>query len=274
MTCILATFMSLGIVYKGPEGIVLAADSRITLTQTGQPDLNGYRTISHATYDNATKLFHINGHNHVGVVTFGLAAIQTSEGPRAPHSYLPEFENELGQERLTVEAYALKISDFFVKQLAGASNVADMQFYVCGYDTDGAYGRTFTLSIPSAPKPNEEHPGNFGIQWGGQEAIVSRILNGMDAHAMKIALEAMKLDQPAIDKLLGMLKLQLRLPIPWQALPLQDAVDLCMALVQSTVSFQGWATSLRGVGGPVDVATITRRDGFRYVQKKEVKVRQ
>ena len=47
--------MSLAIVFKGPEGIVLAADSRVTLS-TEQTDAQGNKTILPATYDNATKL--------------------------------------------------------------------------------------------------------------------------------------------------------------------------------------------------------------------------
>jgi hypothetical protein len=78
--------MSLGIVIKSPEGIVLAAESRVTLTingAQGQP--------SHfVNYDNATKLFSFcSPHNHVGVVTYGLAAI----GQRTAHSFVPEFES-------------------------------------------------------------------------------------------------------------------------------------------------------------------------------------
>ncbi len=46
--------MSLGIAFKGPEGIVLAADSRVTLTTQMT---NGKQTqIIASTFDNGTKL--------------------------------------------------------------------------------------------------------------------------------------------------------------------------------------------------------------------------
>ena len=47
--------MSLAIAFKGPEGIVLAADSRVTLTTSTA------KGVIHATYDNATKLFAVGG---------------------------------------------------------------------------------------------------------------------------------------------------------------------------------------------------------------------
>ena len=82
--------MSIGIAFKGPEGIVLAADSRVTLT--GQrPNSN---VLVEAHYDNATKLLKVRGQDFVGAVTYGLGALGDRE-PRTAHSYLPEFESEL-----------------------------------------------------------------------------------------------------------------------------------------------------------------------------------
>ena len=74
--------VSLGIAFKGPEGIVLAADSRVTLmalktgvavpTQPGQP-APPQAALLPATFDNATKLLKVKGQNYVGAVTYGLA---------------------------------------------------------------------------------------------------------------------------------------------------------------------------------------------------------
>ena len=50
--------MSLGIVIKSPEGIVLAAESRVTLTVNGQ---NGQPSHM-VNFDNATKLSHLKLH--------------------------------------------------------------------------------------------------------------------------------------------------------------------------------------------------------------------
>ena len=66
--------MTLAVAVKGPEGLVLAVDSRLTLTATpagGQP------VVSY--FDNATKLTRIEGQPHVGVVTYGLGAIGTGQ---------------------------------------------------------------------------------------------------------------------------------------------------------------------------------------------------
>jgi len=49
--------MSLGIAFKGAEGIVLAADSRVTLL--AQLQLGGNNVMTPATFDNATKLLRL-----------------------------------------------------------------------------------------------------------------------------------------------------------------------------------------------------------------------
>lgn len=78
--------MSLGIVIKGPEGLVLASESRITLTAD-----DGKNKIP-VNFDNAKKVLSFSNPNcAVGVVTYGLAAI----GLRAAHSFIPEFESKL-----------------------------------------------------------------------------------------------------------------------------------------------------------------------------------
>ncbi len=51
--------MSLGMIFKGPEGIVLAADSRVTLNAT-IPNSNPLIQIP-ATFDYATKLLKVEG---------------------------------------------------------------------------------------------------------------------------------------------------------------------------------------------------------------------
>ena len=64
--------MSLAIAFKGPEGLVLAADSRVTLTfQTQMPASGGTPAllIVPAFYDNATKLLRVQSQGYVAAVT-------------------------------------------------------------------------------------------------------------------------------------------------------------------------------------------------------------
>jgi hypothetical protein len=265
--------MSLGIVFKGPEGIVLAADSRVTLNAEIK-NIEG-RLLLPATFDNATKLLRVTGQDYVGAVTYGVGAIGMTE-PRTAHSFLPEFENQLandGDGRLTVETFANKFSDFFQQQWAAnmpeGYSGPDMTFLIGGFDVDSPYGKVYKIEIPSNPIPEEQNQGQFGIVWGGQLQFTNRLLQGFDPRLPMILQQSLGLDETKSAQLQDQLG-TLALPIPYQFLPLQDCVDLSIFLIRTTMELQTWLVDVRGVGGAIDVATITRTKGFEPIQQKVI----
>ena len=260
--------LSLGIAFKGPEGIVLAADSRVTLTGQAGSDL-----LIQAHYDNATKLLKVKDHDHVGAVTYGLGALGGRQ-PRTAHSYLPEFETELATEvRLSVEEFATRMGDFFRRQWSAANTPTEadaMVFLVGGFDEGDAYGRVFEVSIPNSPAPVEKSVDDFGITFGGQHEIAGRLLGGYDPRLEALMTANVHLNAAQTANLRQKVLPSLAMPIPYQFLSLQDSVDLAIFLIKTTATLQRWTTGTRGVGGAIDVATITRTDGFRAIQEKRI----
>jgi len=274
--------MSLGIAFKGPEGIVLAADSRVTLTgQLLVPPVapNAPQTmLLPSTYDNATKLLQVRAQTHVGAVTYGAGAIGTTE-PRTAHSYIPEFEEKLLEEnpgRLSVQNFAERLSRFFMDKwdAAGMPSIPgqDMVFLIGGYDKGQPYGRVFEVFIPSRTDPHEWHagPGQFGLVWGGQKEYADRIITGFDGNLPEMVKNHLNLTDQQRDDLHQHLQGRLQAPVPFAFLPLQDCVDLAIFIIRTTILMQHWIVGLRGVGGAIDVATITPTDGFVAVQRKRI----
>ena len=283
--------MSLGIAFKGAEGIVLAADSGVTLLAGVQlPGLRvpaGTQLVVPATFDNATKLINSKSQRHIAAVTFGAGAIGQKE-PRTAASFMPEFDAKLTKElagkeekdqRLTVEQFAKRVGDFFGGQWKKAAmptqGVDDMIFFVAGYDDESApYGRLYEVRVPSKPTPTEFLSDQFGAIWGGQREVTDRLLQGFDPNLPMLVQE--HLNTPANDRakaaeaLALALRDKLTIPIPWQFLPLQDCVDLCICLLRTTITIQKWVVGIRGVGGAIDIATITQSAGFVPVQQKSI----
>ena len=265
--------MSLGIIFKGTEGVVLAADSRVTLTA----EIPGKGTVIPATFDNATKLLKVANQSYVGFVTYGMGAIGLRT-PRTAHSFLPEFEAKLyGEnkgERLSVLDFAEKVSEFYLLQWEANMPKKyigpEMVFLIGGFDLDAAYGRVFEVGIPSRPKPKEWHKDDFGAVWGGQREFTDRLIQGFDPNLPSIISKALDLDTEQQKKLRNEL-IKLQVPIPFQFLPLQDCVDLSIFLIRTTMSVLRWQVGIRGVGGEIDVATITRTEGYKPVQQKEIR---
>jgi hypothetical protein len=281
--------MSLGIAFKGPEGVVLAADSRVTLMAQIQGNPPGQVLTIPATYDNATKLLQVKCQTHVGAITYGTGAIGKLNEFRTPNSLLPEFEDSLTNDRsipkekdgkmarLKVEEYCKRLSSFFLKQWndrmpPAVPNipVQDMCFLIGGYDVGEPYGKVFEFQIPSNPIPREDMVNQFGMMWGGQREYVDRLLRGYDERVPFIAQQALNLTDAQRDTLNTQLAISLGVPIPYQFLPLQDCIDLSMYAIQITIGIQHWFTGLRGVGGEIDVATITRMKGFEEIRMKKL----
>lgn len=262
--------MSLGMAIKGPEGIVLAAESRLTLV--GQYR-DGSQPAIQVTYDNATKLFTLGDqHRWVGVLTYGLAAM----GARSAYSFAPEIEVKLPEERTSVEEYARLLAQFYMEQwqklMPGDYTGESMAFVVAGFNKDEPYGRVYLFEIPNAPEPEERNAGmdEFGVTWGGQLEVVHRLVQGYDPRVLQIAQTVLQSDDDRIDDLREALQ-TIQLPLPLNIMPLQDCVDLAMLLMRSTIDTQRLTVGVRGCGGSIDVAVITRAEGARFVQRKQIR---
>jgi hypothetical protein len=276
--------MSLGIAIKSAEGIVLAADSRVTITAQAPPGLFNLPpgpggqppvVVLPATYDNATKLLHFPGRK-VGVITFGTGTIGLlpKHQPRTASSFVTEFEE------LSTEEFARRLGSFFLERWKDGGmptpvpKGGDMIFYVAGFTGDEPIGRLYELSVPSHPEPTEQQKGVLGGIWGGQREIVDRIVQGFDPNVLGFTLSELKqtLSEAEQKALYEKMRNKFGQPIPWPLLPLQDCVNVAVFLVKATISVQGWSFGLRGVGGAVDVATITRSAGFQPVVIKEIRI--
>ncbi|GMV17469.1 MAG: hypothetical protein AMXMBFR56_56930 [Polyangiaceae bacterium] len=262
--------MSLGIVIKAAEGVVLAAESRVTFFFGGSP----------LTFDTVTKLFTFqHPHNYVGVVTFGAATM----GERTAQSLMPEFEASLGNARLKVAEYASRLSDFFsgqhsswVSELQKAGGQVppdhpDMHFVLGGFDEGEPYGTMFSFAIPNDPTPKEfANEKTCGIRWGGQRDVVDRLLLGYDPELLPIIQRSLSLTDAQIRQVRKELEV-LQKVIPFEIFGLQDAIDVAVMFIRTTIESQRLTIDLRGCGGPIEVGVITRTGGFSYVQRKALR---
>lgn len=272
--------MSLAVVVKGAEGLVLAADSRVTVTATISAPSGTPIPAFPLNFDNASKLlsFKHEAHGFVGAVTYGNAVI----GLRTAHSFLPELEPKLGEKRLTVEEYANQFSAFYLEQWEKAMKAMsgggtawkgpDMTFLVAGYDEGDFYGKVFLFGIPNSVKPQPKHQNDsdFGMTWGGQTQVVSRLVSASDPILEDLVKRHFSPTEDVMNKFRKELHECAGIQIPYQILPLQDCVDLAIFLIRTTMTAQNLAVTMRGVGGPIDVAYITRTQPLTFIQQKQI----
>ena len=262
--------MSLGLAIKAPEGIVLAAESRITLSAS-----MGDQRVP-IFFDNATKMFGLEPpNNFLGVVTYGMAAI----GQRTAHSFLPELEATLKDEdqgRLGVDQMSQRLSDFYMAQWSAGMpqdyQGSPMTFLIGGFDDGKPYGRVFQIDLPYQKQPTEHNAGDheFGITWGGQREFVDRLIQGYDSEMLAILSREINLSDSDIARVQSAAR-ELHMKTPLNAMALQDCVDLALFFIRTTIAGQELTVGVRGCGGHIDVATVSRREGLRCVQRKTIR---
>jgi hypothetical protein len=257
--------MSLSIVVRGSDYLVFAAESRSTVDST-LPDGSTVRV----NFDATNKLLTFDKpHNFVAAVTYGQAAI----GDRTVYSFMPEIEAIIAKEgRMPVKRFSKKLSDFFMEQwnkipeLKGYSG-SPIIFLVGGFNEGELYSHTYEVHIPSKPEPTELP--QIGVTWGGQRELVDRLIKGYDPTLPQRLAQAWSLTEEQVNAVPAIAQ-PLEMNFPLQFMALQDYVDVAILLLNTTIEAQRLTACERGCGGPIDVATITRRDGLRYVQRKEV----
>ena len=265
-------FVTLIVTSKGPEGLALAADSRATITVTMD---SGRRNVLYL--DTATKLFSLTGQPYVGLLAWGEYFFGNG---RSISGCIPELEARIAGRsdgrRLTVAEVAGEVSSFFTEQWrthAQPAGNGPMWFQVAGFDEGDTQGKRYQVGIPDRPAP-KQFADNVPISWGGQSELVARLMNGVDPAAAEIVKNELTLTDNQVSSVKDRWHNELALTVRPDGLPLQSCVDLVVYLVTMTIAGLSFTYGrVQGVGGPVDVATITQANGFQWVSRKQIEAR-
>jgi len=106
------------------------------------------------------------------------------------------------------------------------------------------------------------------VRWNGENEAMDRLVLGLGAiPAEGFAALGMTAEQgqQARDVIIPHLYESLIFP----AAPIQDAIDLARFMVETTKGFIRFSIKrVKSVGGPVEIAAITKYEGFKWVQRK------
>jgi hypothetical protein len=142
--------------------------------------------------------------------------------------------------------------------VAGYSAHADQpEIYQFEFSPDGCSGPTPVLADDT------------GAQWWGQIEAITRLLNGISSF-MPQALINLKLaeGEDAAIALSQSVASEVNVQIVGPAMPIKDAIDLAEFLVRVTIGFVRFCPGHPTVGGPIEIAAVTKHEGFRWVQRK------
>jgi len=278
--------MSIVMSVRVAEGLVLAADSAATLNLVGP---GGQQLGVAKVFNNATKVMQLKDY-FIGVATWGTGNL----GARTISSLVEEFANDRpalmdcrgSESTLSVEKEARELMDFLMRFYAKTfpnwqnqpqSERPSFGVIVGGFAGSDFFPKEYVFTIPNSQfqelRPTRpDGSQDFGANWFGTTDALVRFHHGRDERLMDV-LRNNGIPQDVIGKIMEAISKDLQYQVPFDGMPLQDAVDYALFMAGLAIGRFRFSIGPEICGGPVDVVTITSQNGFEWMQRKQVKVR-
>lgn len=222
----------------------------------------------------------------MGCVTYGSGSI----GNASIGTLIKDFRHTLStkdeaskigfdRSNYTMEKVSRFFADFLGKECEKIADVTLRQtinigLMIGGYSTGQSLGEVWSVEVQQglAGDPKKlRQADQVGINWGGESEVIHRIVLGFSPMLFDVLAQVMQPPQPpqALMATLGpLLQAQLQAPLVFAPMPIQDAIDLGYFLANSAVMFSRFSPGAQSVGGPIEVAAITKHEGFKRISRK------
>jgi len=175
----------------------------------------------------------------------------------------------------TIEDVCSKANKYFYEmQYLGDENRPkgehSFELFVGGISSGERLGEVWKISVINgqASGPVCVSPrGQFGVIWAGQPEALNRLILGYSGLVPQGLTEA-GIKEAEVGPLMDAIRSKTQAALTHPAMPVQDAIDLADFLVDLTIRFTKFLPGANTVGGAVDVATVTRHEGFKWIRRK------
>lgn len=263
--------MTIVVAVVTPDGLVLASDSATT-----QQLMVGQQTTMGSIWNSANKIVNLRKCWPIGAMTFGRAtfagrsiATHCKDLRASISSASDQSSGEPWNEAaFTVEAAARAVHDHF-GPLYRAEPGGILGFLVGGFGGIEQSPEMWQVLIGEDGEAVEQlmPPGEAGIFHQGMTDAITRLVDGA-GQGLGQALAAMQVDPSEAERAADQARQMLSIPLAWQGMPLGEAIDLARFLVDTTINFVRFSPGHAMVGGPIEIAAVTKHEGFKWVQRK------
>lgn len=229
------------------EGIVLASDSRLTLSRT-QQEQDSQQVIQLAVGQSDSTYKTFLALKRFGISTYGDASI----GGVPIAGYIESFISEhLSNGDYEIEQLPQKLLDYF----RNIHPIPNTFFHVADYKkVNNIYEQhVWHVSVNENSVNRINESGQQGASWGGEADIFGRIIKPAFSQ------------DPA-----GKFQPYPTHKIPYSFFTLQDAIDFAIYAIRTTIDTIKFQPRPKTVGGPIDVLVIKPEEAF-WVQHKSLK---
>ncbi len=237
--------MSLVVTVNVREGIVMAADSRLTLN-TQEPQRVGQQTVHLAVgmSDSNRKLFVTP--NHVGISTFGQADIQGVPIAGFIDSFIAALPTTHGPQQTAQD---------LLTNFRGINPALKTCFHVAGYDASTPpVQEVWIVEVQNNRIQKGNQPNQQGLAFGGEAEIVVRLLQPVAVAGTNNTWQPLS-----------------PVSIPINFFTIQDAIDFGVHLIRTTIDSFRFQSRPKTVGGPIDVLVI-KPSSLEWVNQKQLQM--
>jgi hypothetical protein len=273
--------MTIAISLKVNDGLVLAADSASTLIIN--PAEGGPPTVANV-YNHANKIANLRKGWPIGAVTWGAGSIGAASISSLLKDLRERFTNadgyaewRLEKDTYTIEQVAEKLRDFMYEEKYKAAfgewapeAQPILGFVVAGHGANESLADEYQVLIANGEcvlEPLRPHD-DAGVSWWGEPEAITRLLIGFGTQLPDALIEHLGVPQEQVPDVLNVLRANLELQLVQSAMPIQDAIDLAEFLVETTIKLSRFAPGAPTVGGEIEIAAITKHEGFKWVRRK------
>lgn len=271
--------MTIAISIKVNDGIVLASDSAATIIGRAP---NGTISVINI-YENANKIFNLYKGYSIGAITWGAGSIGQASISTLAKDFRKIIKDEgekdyyINPENYTIKEFAEKFKKFIFDehynkefQIWENKDKPLLGFMIVGYSSKQPLAEEWKIDIINGQcnGPYQIRQQNeIGITWNGEIEAINRLCLGFGL-GLPLILKTADLDKNKIDEIITSCRNNLAVPMAIPAMPIQDAIDLAVYLVETTINFAKFAPGAPTVGGPIEVAAITKHEGFKWIKRK------
>jgi|SRR5208282_2788047 len=279
--------MSVAVLIGVHDGVVLAADSASTLTLPAPPGVvlppGLSSTFVANVYDNANKIFNLVKGLPIGCITFGSGNI----GNASIGTLIKDLRKQLTEtpdkweftaDKYTVEGIAKILAKFLGDECdklePSAKCNTNMGILLGGYSKPGDLGESWSVGIErgtAQPPKRLRADHEVGLSWGGMTEVLQRIVLGFSPALFSVLAQVTQPPpNPAVlaSQLAPVLTARLQAQIVSAPMPIQDVIDLARFLVHSAIMYARFLPGPNVVGGPIEVAAITKHESFKWISRK------
>jgi hypothetical protein len=268
--------MTFVVTVKVTDGLVLAADSAATFL------------IPHPTgviakiYNHANKIFNLRKVWPIGAMVYGsgsigAASVETlSKDLRQKFSDPHNAEYHLDENSYSIEEVAIKARKFLYEECylhAYQQPPPDfvMGYRVCGYSAKVDLPEIWEFLIvgPDCLPPfSVQGRNDFGLRWAGENEALDRLMFGATSGIQNWLVQKGFVQPQDARAVYSEIINQFSAPLSLPAMPIQDAIEVARFAVETSAKYAKYGMRAETIGGPIEIAAITKHEGFKWVARK------